>query len=77
MPDTSHRERSTEGAEGAAIDALNRGIELEEAQDIPGAARAYLEAMELGRLSNTGPGLEVGAQAAFNLASAPRRARSR
>ena len=74
MPEQSHENRSIDGAEVSAIAALNRGIELEEAQDAQSAALAYQDSVELGRLSQSGPGLEAGAQAAFNLASAAARA---
>ena len=69
MPDPSHEKQPTEGAERAALAALTRGIELDQAQDVEGAVRAYRQAVESGHLSHTGPGREAGAQAAFNLGS--------
>ena len=70
MPDPSPEKQSTEDAERAALAALTRGIKLDQVQDAPGAVRAYLQAVESGRLSQTGPGREAGAQAAFNLGPA-------
>ena len=69
MPDPSNEKQSTEGAEGAALAALDRGIKLDQIQDVQGAIQAYRQAVELGHLSQTGPGREAGAQAAFNLGS--------